>query len=115
MDYGHIGQHESDPRTEESVPLKAATGQNIPIDEPGCAKDAEDGALKQKATVNYELFYGLPRGSCTMEQVVDSSAGVEGWFEYTGPGIRHEPSPYRTLGPSQRSRGRRCSEKPSGN
>ena len=57
MDYEHIGQHESDPRTEESVPVKAATAQNIPIDEPGNAKDAEDGALKRKARENYEHFY----------------------------------------------------------
>ena len=63
MDYEHIGQHESDPRTEESVPVKAATAHNIPIDEPGRKKDAEDGELERKARSNYECFYGLPNGS----------------------------------------------------
>ena len=93
MGYEHIGQHESDPRTEEPVPFKAATAQRTPIDAPGCMKDVDDGALKRKAMENYERFYGLPSGSCKIDQVVDSSAGLEGRLEFTGPGIRYEPSP----------------------
>ena len=115
MGYEHIGQHESDPRTEEPVPFKAATAQRTPIDAPGCVRDVDDGTSKQKAMENHERFYGLPSGSCTLDQVVDSSVRLEGWLEFTGPGIHYEPSPRsNTHDPSRRSRRRRCSEKPGG-
>ena len=34
---------------------------------------------EKTARQNYELFYGLPQGSSTIEQVRTSSAGIEGW------------------------------------
>ena len=50
-------------------------------------------ALNACAIENYCRFYGLPAGCATLEQVIDTSAGVLGRASYDGPGIAFEQSP----------------------
>ena len=59
----------------------------------GGQEDIGTKALRSCAIENYCRFYGLPAGCATIEQVVDSSAGIYGWAAYDGPSIAFEQSP----------------------
>ena len=39
----------------------------------------EERKIQERAKSNYETFYGIPKGCCTIEQVRSSSAGISGW------------------------------------
>eukprot|EP01050_Picozoa_sp_SAG11_P021363 SAG11_NODE_3788_length_2225_cov_2.018815_2_plen_183_part_00 len=53
----------------------------------------QDHQIKE-AIKSYEEYHKLPRGSTTVEQVENSSAGIRGWYQY-------EPTPSRK--PKQKS------------
>ena len=48
---------------------------------------AEPGATDTNRTAvacfNYEMHHGLPSGCCTLDQVSRSSAGLDGWYDYS--------------------------------
>ena len=68
-------------------------------------------ALHQVAMDNYEKFNGLPKGCCTFEQVVASSAGVLGWAQFTGPAIKFEVPPISNSVPLKDIQHRRKAKK----
>ena len=67
----------------------------------GTSSDAK--AVHQVAMENYEKFNGLPKGCCTFEQVVASSAGVLGWAQLKGPAIKFEVPPISNSEPLKQS------------
>ena len=68
-------------------------------------------ALHKVAMENYEKFNGLPKGCCTFEQVVASSAGVLGWAQFTGPAIKFEVPPISNSVPLKEIQHRRKAKK----
>jgi hypothetical protein len=65
--------------SEEAVPPMAARGA------PYVDAREDEAALAQKALRNFEDFYKIPRGTATLDQVGQSSAGVAGWADACEP------------------------------
>ena len=68
-------------------------------------------ALYHTAQTNYERFHGIPRGCCTLEQVMASAAGVLGWAQFTGPGIKFEVPPISNTMPLREMQRQRKTKK----
>ena len=58
-----------------------------------CNRGNYNGELNACAIESYGKFYGLPPGCATLQQIVNSSAGVLGWAAFNGSGINCEQPP----------------------
>ena len=76
---------------------------------PGTSSDAKP--VHKVAMENHEKFNGLPKGCCTFEQVVASSAGALGWAQFTGPAIKLEIPPILKSVPLKEIQHRRKAKK----
>ena len=75
--------------------------------ESGKIRREEQSKIDMMAILNYCRFYGLPTGSATIEQVRDSSNGVDGWRAYDGPGLHTYYEMPATMSKSEQKERRR--------